>query len=164
LKAVGPYIDIVLFGDDLGSQNGPLLSPQMYRDYYKPYHMKMWKRVKELAPHIKIQLHCCGGIEPLLDDLIDAGLDMINPVQITCAGMDAGHLKNTFGDRMVFCGGGCDTREILPLGTVEEIRKHVRHQVDILNQNGGFIFQQVHNILADVPAKNILAMFEAIRS
>ncbi|MCP4178528.1 MAG: methyltransferase [bacterium] len=164
LKAVGPYIDIILFGDDLGGQNGPLLSPEMYRNYYKPYHKKMWKMVKELAPHVKIQLHCCGGVEPLLEDLIDAGLDMINPVQITCAGMDAKHLKDSFGDRMVFCGGGCDTRKILPLGTEEEIKKHVRNQVDLLNQNGGFIFQQVHNILADVPVENIIAMFDAVRN
>ncbi|MFC2113680.1 uroporphyrinogen decarboxylase family protein, partial [Bacteroidota bacterium] len=114
LEAVGPYIDVMLFGDDLGSQKGPLMSPEMYRELYKPWHNRLWKRAKELAPHINIHLHCCGGIEPLLEDLIDAGLDSSNPVQISCEGMDPVHLKAKFGDRFTFWGGGCDTRHIMP--------------------------------------------------
>jgi uroporphyrinogen decarboxylase len=163
LGAVGPYIDVMLFGDDLGGQNGPLISPAMYRRYYKPWHSKLWRRAKELAPHVNIHLHSCGGIEPLLADLIDAGLESANPVQITCAGMDAAHLKRTYGDRFTFWGGGCDTRQILPHGTPDEIRAHVRRQIAILSPGGGFVFQQVHNILADVPPENIIAMFEAAR-
>ena len=164
LGAVGPYVDIVRFGDDFGGQNGPLLSPQMYRSYYKPFQEKLWRRTKELAGHAGSQLHSCGGIEPLLDDLIEAGLEMVNPVQITCQGMDAKHLKTKYGGRLVLWGGGCDTRQVLPQGTPEEVRRHVREQVGILRQGGGFVFQQVHNIQADVPAENILAMFEAVRA
>ena len=163
LGAVGPYIDTIIFGDDLGGQNGPLMSPDMYRRYYKPFHKKLWNRAKELAD-VKVHLHSCGGIEPLLEDLIDAGFDTTNPVQITCAGMDPKQLKQKYGDRLTFWGGGCDTRHVLPNGTPEEIERHTRELVEIFSPGGGFIFQQVHNILADVPPENILAMFRAVRS
>jgi len=162
LAAVGPYIDVMLFGDDLGGQNGPLMSPAMYRQYYKPWHTKLWNRAKELAPHVNIHLHCCGGIEPLLNDLIEAGLESSNPVQISCAGMDPLHLKQTYGETFTFWGGGCDTRHALPNGTPQEIRQNVQELVSIWKPGGGFVFQQVHNILADVPPENILAMFKAI--
>ncbi len=163
LNAVGPYIDVMLFGDDLGEQNGPLMSPDMYRRYFKPWHTLLWGRAKELAPHVNIHLHSCGGIEPLLDDLIEAGLESENPVQITSVGMDPVFLKEKYGSRFTFWGGGCDTRSILPQGTPDEIRDHVRQQVRILAPGGGFVFQQVHNILADVPAENIISMFEAVK-
>ena len=163
LAAVGPYIDVMLFGDDLGGQRGPVMSPAMYRRYFKPWHTKLWRRAKELAPHVNIHLHSCGGIEPLLEDLIEAGLESCNPVQITCAGMDPGHLKSTYGARFTFWGGGCDTRHVLPHGTPNEVREHVRELLSVLAPAGGYVFQQVHNILADVPPENILAMFEAAR-
>jgi uroporphyrinogen decarboxylase len=163
LGAVGPYIDVILFGDDLGGQNGPLMSPAMYRRYYKPWHNLLWRRAKELAPHVNVHLHSCGGIEPLLEDLIEAGLESANPVQITARGMDPAHLKRTYGDRFTFWGGGCDTRHVLPHGTPDEIRSHVWDQIEILSPGGGFVFQQVHNILADVPPENVIAMFEAVR-
>ena len=162
LAAVGPYIDVILFGDDLGGQTGPLMSPEMYRRYFKPYHRKMFNRAKELAD-VKIQLHCCGGVRELIGDLIEAGLDAINPVQITCRGMDAKELKAEFGKDITFWGGGCDTREILPNATPQQVADHVKQQVEILNPGGGFIFQQVHNILANVPPQNITAMFKAVR-
>jgi uroporphyrinogen decarboxylase len=108
-------------------------------------------------------LHCCGGVRELLPDLIDAGLDAINPVQITCAGMEPAGLKRDFGRDLVFWGGGCDTREVLPYGTPARVRDHVRRQVEILSRGGGFVFQQVHNIQANVPAANIAAMFDALR-
>lgn len=164
LGAVAPYIDIILFGDDLGGQNGPLISPTMYRRYYKPYHKKLWLRVKELAPHIKIQLHTCGGIEPLLEDLIDAGLEIANPVQTTCRGMNADNLKAKYGQRFTFWGGGCDTQHLLPQATPKEIAKHVKEQVTILSPGGGFVFQQIHNILANVSPERITAMFDAVHS
>ncbi len=161
LSAVGPYIDVILFGDDLGGQQGPLISPDAYREFYKPYHRKLWGTAKELAD-VKVQLHCCGGIYELLDDLIDAGLDAVNPVQISCRGMDPARLKAEFGDRITFWGGGCDTQSVLPLGTPDEVKEHVRELTAIFHPGGGFIFQQVHNILANVPPENVVAMLEAI--
>ena len=161
LGAVGPYIDIILFGDDLGGQTGPLISPEMYRRYFKPYHQTLWMRAKELAD-VKVMLHCCGGVRELLPDLIDAGLDAINPVQFNCVGMDTDELKAEFGKDLTFWGGGCDTRDILPNASPELVRNHVHEQVASLSPGGGFIFQQVHNILANVPAENIAAMFDAV--
>ena len=160
LGLVGPYIDVILFGDDLGMQSGPQMSPAMYAEFFKPRHGRLWRRAKELAD-VKVQLHCCGGVRPLLPHLIEAGLDAINPVQISCRGMDPQALKRDFGDRITFWGGGCDTHKILSSGTPEEIRDHVRRQIEILKPGGGFVFQQVHNILADVPAENVIAMFDA---
>jgi uroporphyrinogen decarboxylase len=161
MSAVGPYIDVVLFGDDLGGQQGPLIGPEAYREYYKPYHKKLWGRARELAD-VKVQLHCCGGIYELIEDLIDAGLDAFNPVQISCRGMDPAILKTEFGDRITFWGGGCDTQRILPMSTAEEVASHVQEMTSILSPGGGFIFQQVHNILANVAPENVVAMMEAI--
>ena len=161
LGSVGPYIDVILFGDDLGSQNGPLISPEMYREYYHRHHRRLWQRAKELAD-VKVMLHSCGGIEPLLEDLITAGLDATNPVQTTCRGMDTRALKETYGDRLSFWGGGCDTQEVLPRGTPEDVTRHVMQQVDVLSPDGGFVFQQVHNIMANVPPENVLAMFRTV--
>ncbi len=163
LGLVGSYVDIIIFGDDLGMQDGPQISRAMYQEFFKLRHSQMWHRAKELAD-VKVKLHCCGGVRPLLPDLIEAGLDAINPVQITCSGMDAKELKTDFGDQLTFWGGGCDTRHILSRGTPEEIRRHVKEQTAILNPGGGFVFQQVHNILADVPPENIIAMFDAINN
>ena len=164
LRAVSEHIDIILFGDDLGMQSGPQVSPAMYREYFKPRERTMWQMVKQRAPHLKIQLHCCGGVRELLPDLIDAGLDAINPVQITCRGMDPGGLKRDFGSRLTFWGGACDTREVLINGTPALVRDHVRRQIEIWRPGGGFVFQQVHNILADVPPANVVAMYDAAMS
>jgi uroporphyrinogen decarboxylase len=163
LSLVGDSIDIIVFGDDLGMQSGPQISPAMYREFFKPRHAAMWNRAKQLAG-VKVMLHCCGGVRELLPDLIEAGLDAINPVQISCSGMDVESLKREFGREMVFWGGGCDTQRILPKGLPEEVRNHVRRQVDVLKRGGGFVFQQVHNVLADVPPENIVAMFDAVNS
>jgi uroporphyrinogen decarboxylase len=162
LGAVGPYIDVIVFGDDLGAQNCPQISPRMYREFFKPRHAAMWARAKKLAT-AKVMLHCCGAVRQLLPDLIDAGLDAINPVQISCRGMDAEGLKREFGKDLTFWGGGCDTQHILPCGTPEEVRAHVLHQCETLAPGGGFVFQQVHNILANVPPENIIAMYDAVR-
>jgi uroporphyrinogen decarboxylase len=161
LAAVGNNIDVIVFGDDLGAQGGPQISPRMYREFFKPRHARLWRRAKQLAD-VRVMLHCCGGIRPLIPDMIEAGLDATNPVQISCAGMDAAGLKRDFGDRLVLWGGGCDTQWVLSHCSTEEVRRHVRRQVDILSPGGGFIFQQVHNILADVPVENAIAMFEAV--
>ncbi len=161
LTAVGDYIDIILFGDDLGMQTGPMMSPNMYREFFKPRHQVLWNRAKELA-NVKVMLHCCGGVRELMADLIEAGLDAINPVQISCSGMAASEIKAEFGNDLTFWGGGCDTREMLPNATPEQIAEHVKQQVEILSPGGGFVFQQVHNILANVPPENIAAMYDAV--
>ena len=162
LGAVGDSIDIIVFGDDLGSQSGPQISPAMYREVFKPRHATLWQRAKELAD-VKVMLHSCGGIRELLPDLIEAGLDATNPVQITCSGMDPAGLKRDFGRDLTFWGGGCDTRDILPHGSPETIRQHVRDQIATMAPGGGFVFQQVHNVLADIPPENVAAMLDAVR-
>ena len=163
LAAVGEHIDIILFGDDLGMQTGPMMSPKMYCEFFKPRHKLLWNRAKDLAD-VKIMLHCCGGVRELMPHLIEAGLDAINPVQISCSGMDAAELKAEFGSELTFWGGGCDTRDVLPNGTPQQVAEHVKQQVGTLSPGGGFVFQQVHNILANVPPENIAAMFEAVNS
>ncbi len=162
LNAVGDYIDIVLFGDDLGMQTGPMISPKMYREFFKPRHKLMWNRAKELAD-VKVQLHSCGGLRPLIPDLIEIGLDAVNPVQINCSGMDLSELKREFGKDITFWGGGCDTGHVLPDESPQAVSEHVKKQVAIGRKGGGFVFQQVHNIMANVPPENIVAMFEAAR-
>ena len=202
LEAVGEYIDIILFGDDLGMQTGPMISPQMYCKFFKPRHKLLWNRAKELTAEsaenaekeldikfktknyrlnsavsagsavknprakeladVKVMLHCCGGVRELIPDLIEAGVDAINPVQISCSGMGAAELKAEFGKDLTFWGGGCDTRDVLPNGTPKQVAEHVKKQVEILSPGGGFVFQQVHNILANVGAENIAAMFDAV--
>jgi uroporphyrinogen decarboxylase len=162
LSAVGNNIDIILFGDDLGMQSGPQMSPEMYREYFKPRHQIMWARAKELAD-VKVMLHCCGGVRELLPDLIDAGLDTINPVQTTARGMEPEQLKQDFGKEIVFWGGGCDTQHVLPEGNPQDVYDHVHKQLEILSPDGGFVFQQIHNILPEVPIENILAMFSSVK-
>lgn len=162
LDAVGQHVDVILFGDDFGMQQGPQISRAMYREFFQSRQRLMWQRVHERSK-AKVMLHCCGGVRPLLDDMIEAGLDAINPVQITCRGMEAAGLKQDFGKRMTFWGGGCDTRTVLSQGTTQEVRDHVRRQMDLWPAGGGYVFQQVHNIMADVPPANIVAMFDALR-
>jgi uroporphyrinogen decarboxylase len=161
LATVGEDIDIILFGDDLGMQTGPMISPKMYCEFFKSQHKLLWNRAKELAD-VKVMLHCCGGVRELLPHLIEAGLDAINPVQISCSGMDAAELKAEFGSEITFWGGGCDTRDVLPNGSPQEVAEHVKKQVGTFRPGGGFVFQQVHNILANVPPENIAAMLDAV--
>lgn len=173
LGAVGDSIDVIAFGDDLGTQQGPQISPEMYRTFFLPRHRLLWETAKKLAPAgrggesgrppLRIMLHSCGGIHELLPHMIDAGLDAVNPVQVSCRGMDAAGLKRDFDKDMVFWGGGCDTQGVLLSGTPEEVRTHVRRQVDVMARGGGFVFQQVHNVLANVPPANVIAMFDTVR-
>ena len=161
LSAVGDYIDVVQFGDDLGMQTGPQMSREMYDEFFKPRHAMLFRRAKELAD-VKVMLHCCGGVYELLPSLIEAGLEIMNPVQTNARGMDAAKLKSEFGKDLVLWGGGCDTQRILPGGTPGEVRRHVLEQVRTLSPGGGFVFQQIHNIMADVPPENIVAMFDPV--
>jgi uroporphyrinogen decarboxylase len=160
ISGVGKYIDFLQFGDDLGGQNGAFMSPGIYREVFKPRHKKMWDFVHENS-ECKVFLHSCGSIYELLPDLIDAGLDIINPVQTTTRNMEPEKLKREFGKDLVFWGGCCNTRDILAKGTPEEVRNDVKERISILGENGGLVFNQIHNILADVPPENIIAMLEA---
>jgi uroporphyrinogen decarboxylase len=160
LDAVGDTIDIVQLGDDLGTQNGPQLSPRMYRRLVKPYQQQVWQFVKARSG-LPVFLHCCGGIYPLIPDLIEAGVDILNPVQISAVGMDPVRLKAEFGRDLVFWGGGADTQHVLTEATPAQVADHVRRQIDILAPGGGFVFNQVHNIQANVPPENIVAMLDA---
>ena len=162
LDAVGDYIQIIQMGGDLGTQVGPQLRPQMYYQVIQPRQKALWGRIHELAPDVAVFLHCCGGIYDLIPGIIDAGCDVLNPVQINAKGMDPERLKREFGDRLCFWGGGCDTQHVLPFGSPEEVYAHTRRNVEILKPGGGFVFCQVHNILAGVPPENIVAMFEAV--
>ena len=161
LSAVGPYIDIILFGDDLGMQSGPQVSPRMYRKFFYPRHKLLWQTAKQLAD-VKVMLHSCGGVAAYLPMFIDAGLDILQPVQTTAKDMDPAYLKREFGKDLCLWGGGCDTQFVLPRGTPEEVAADVRERVGILAPGGGFVFQQVHNIMADVPPENIVAMLDAV--
>lgn len=163
LSAVGPYIDIIMFGDDLGMQTGPMISPRMFREFYFPRYKLMWERVKQLAD-VKIMLHSCGSVYHLLPGLIEAGIDIIQPVQTTAADMEPERLKREFGNDLCLWGGGCDTQTILARGTIEEIVEDVRQRVGVLAPGGGYVFQQVHNIMADVEPEKIVAMLDAVNS
>jgi len=163
LSAVGEYIDVIQFGDDLGMQTGPQISKKMYDTFLKPRHSILWNKAKKLAK-VKVMLHCCGGVYPIMPSFIEAGLDIINPVQTTCKDMEAERLKREFGKDMVFWGGGCNTRDVLGVGTPQQIAEDVRERVRILAPGGGFVFQQIHNIMANVPPENIEAMFQAIHT
>jgi uroporphyrinogen decarboxylase len=144
-------------------QTGPQISVDMYREFLHPRYSVMWHRAKELAD-VRTMLHSCGGIYPLLPHLIEAGLDIIQPVQTTARGMEPTRLKQDFGQDICLWGGGCNTQEVLTWGTPEEVAQDVRRRVDVLAPGGGFIFQQIHNIMADVPPRNIVAMLDAVRA
>ena len=163
LAAVGPYIDIIVFFDDLGMQGGPQMSPRMYREYFQPREKVMYEAAKKLAG-VKVMLHCCGGVYPLMRGLIEAGVDIIQPVQTSAKDMQSARLKAEFGKDICLWGGGCDTQHVLSTGTPEEVARDVRERVDILRPGSGFVFQQVHNIMADVPPANIAAMLDAVNS
>jgi len=162
LGAVGPYIDIILFGDDLGMQTGPQISPRMYKEFFQPRHALLWQTAKKLAP-VKVMLHSCGGLYPLLPMLIEAGLDIVQPLQTTCRNMEPERLKREFGRDLVLWGGGANTRDILGAGTPEQVAADVRERIRILAPGGGFVFQQIHNVMANVPPQNVVAMIEAVR-
>lgn len=163
LSAVGPYIDIVMFGDDLGMQTGPQISPRMYWEYLQPRQKIMWAAAKRLSD-AKIMLHSCGGLYQLIPGLIDAGLDILQPVQTTCAGMEPERLKHEFGRDLCLWGGGANTRDVLAQGTPQQVAEDVRRRVSILAPGGGYVFQQIHNVMADVPPENIVAMLEAVNA
>ncbi|MEI7730034.1 MAG: uroporphyrinogen decarboxylase family protein [Verrucomicrobiota bacterium] len=161
-RAVGDTADIVRFGDDLGTNGGPFMSPATYRKFFKPRHTQLCAYIHKRT-RMKTFLHSCGSIRALLPDLIEAGFDIINPVQTSCRDMEPERLKADFGNDICFWGGGCDTKSVINQGTPAEVRDHVRRRLEIFMPGGGFVFNTVHNILPEVPPQNILAMFEAIQ-
>ena len=163
LQAVGDYIQIIQMGDDMGTQEASQISLEMYRELVKPRHRKIYQYVKEHS-RLYVFLHSCGSIYNLIPDLIEIGVDILNPVQTSAGGMDPARLKREFGSKVTFWGGGCDTQYMLPRARPEEIDKHVRERIGIFAPGGGFVFTQVHNIQADIPPENILAMFNAVKN
>lgn len=164
LSLVGENVMIVSEADDLASQIGPLISPALYRKLIKPRHTELFAFIKKhAAANVKIFFHSCGALSELLPDLIESGIDILNPVQVGAAGMDTKELKRQFGKDLTFYGGGVDTQRVLPRGTPDEVREEVRRRIDDLAPGGGFIFNTVHNIQADVPPENILAMWETVQ-
>ena len=160
-EAVGDVVDILRFGDDLGMNTGIFMSREKYCELFKPYHTKLNEYVHTHS-NMKTFLHSCGSISPIMGDLIDAGYDIINPVQTTAKDMDPAMLKREFGKDITFWGGGCNTRSVLNHGTPQEVYDYSRRMIDIFFQDGGFVFNQEHNILGDVPPENIMAMYKAV--
>lgn len=161
VQEVGDIVDVIRFGDDLGMDNNSFMSPEIYRDIFKPKHKDFCEYVKK---HTKAYtcLHSCGSIYDLIPDLIDAGFDCLNPIQTNCRNMDPTTLKREFGKDVTFWGGGCDTRTVLNMATPIQVKEHVLERLEILSSGGGFVFCAIHNILPEVPPENIIAMFSAV--
>ncbi|TFF86626.1 MAG: methyltransferase [Promethearchaeota archaeon] len=154
-------VDIVRIGDDLGSNVGPFMRPETYREIFKPRTTELCKYIKKHSS-MKIFFHSCGSVYELIPDLIDAGIDILNPVQLNVKDMDPKRLKEEFGDELTFWGGGADTKNVLSRKSPEEVKKHVRELLEIFSPGGGFIWSAVHNITAEVPPENIVAAIETV--
>ena len=161
IEAVGDYVQVIQVNDDLGSQNSLLVSPDMYREMIKPYHKKLWRFIKEKSGK-PLLLHSCGSIYELIPDLIEIGIDALNPIQVSAENMDSKKLKKEFGKDITSWGGGCDTQKVLGFASLEQIRDEVKRRVEDLASGGGFVFCQVHNIQANVPPENIMAMYNTL--
>jgi hypothetical protein len=162
-EAVGDRIDVVVMsGTDFGAQNGPFISPQAYREMFKPLHTTMNDWVHANTGW-KTFYHTCGSIVPFLDDFSEAGIDILNPVQISAAGMSPEFLKSKYGSRFVFWGGAVDAQHTLSFGTPQEVREETAHNVAVFSRGGGYVCNNVHNIQATVPTENLMALFDAVR-
>jgi hypothetical protein len=149
-------------GTDFGTQSGPFCSLAKYRELYLPYQKRVNGWIHQHTSW-KTFMHCCGGIAPLLEAVVEAEFDILNPVQCSAKGMDPRALKKNYGDKLVFWGGGVDTQKTLPFGTPDEVREQVRERIEMLGQGGGFVFSTIHNVQANTPLKNLLAMFEVVQ-
>ncbi|MCL2464668.1 MAG: hypothetical protein FWF28_06340 [Micrococcales bacterium] len=161
LAACGDYIQIIQANDDLGTQSGPLIDPKMYREVFKPWHARLFGHVKNTKSNIFVFLHSCGGIYDFIPDFIDAGADILNPIQTGAEGMDPYRIKREFGKDITLWGGGCDVQKTLPFGTVEQVRCETIQRVAGLKKGGGYVFAPTHNIQAGTSAANIAAMYDA---
>jgi len=162
-EAVGDKIDVIMVsGTDFGTQSGPFISPDMYREIYKPFHKRINDWIHKNTSW-KTFYHSCGSIIAFLDDFVEAGVDILNPVQTSAKDMDPKMLKERYGDKLVFWGGGVDTQRTLPFGSPEEVRRQVSERCRIFGKGGGYVFSAIHNIQQKVPIENLMAMFEAVR-
>ncbi|UCG49211.1 MAG: hypothetical protein JSU94_05395 [Phycisphaerales bacterium] len=159
IKEIGDIVDVVMIGDDLAGQHGPLFSPAFYRRIVKPRQKALVRHIKSLTP-AKIWYHTCGGCREYIPDLLDNGIDILNPVQTSAAEMDPERLKAEFGESLVFWGGGIDAQHILPFASAEQVRDEVGRNLQIFKPGGGYVFNNIHNIQAGIPAENIVAMYD----
>ena len=161
-EAVGDRVTVAwISGTDFGSQNGCLISPHAFRTLYKPFYTRINDWIHTHTSW-KTFIHTCGSVQPLIPDIIEAGFDILNPVQTSAANMDPAELKARFGDRITFWGGGVDTQRTLPFGTPREVREQVRRRLEVFGKGGGFVFSTIHNVQARVPVENLLAMYDAV--
>jgi len=160
MAEVGDLVDVVMIGDDLAGQQGPLFNPSIYRKLVKPRQKALVQHIKSLTD-AKIWYHTCGSCVAYIPDLIDNGVDILNPIQISAAHMDPVCLKEQFGQRIVFWGGGIDSQHVFPFALPEQVREHVRNNMAAFKPGGGYVFNNVHNIQAGVSPANILALFDA---
>jgi uroporphyrinogen decarboxylase len=160
LDEVGDYLDIVQVGDDLGHQNGLIVSPRMYRELIKPRHKQIYNEIHRRAPHVKVLYHSCGAIEPLINDLIEVGVDILNPIQPLAFGMNSEGLKMKYGDRLSFHGAIDLQRAMAELGTLDDVREEVNLRLNALAHGGGYILAPAHNIQPDSTPEKILEMYD----
>ena len=160
LDEAGDVVDVIMIGDDLTGQSGPLFSPKIYRSIIKPRQKELVRYIKSRT-RAKIWYHTCGSVLEYLGDLVDNGIDILNPVQLSAKGMDPVRLKKEFGKTLTFWGGGIDSQHVLPRATPKVVREHVRRNIKAFKPGGGYVFNSVHNIQADVPPENVVALFDA---
>ena len=160
LDEAGDIVDVIMIGDDLAGQKGPLFSPAIYRSIVKPRQKRLVQYIRSRTK-ARIWYHSCGSVLQYIPDLIDNGVDALNPVQLSARGMDPGELKKAFGEEICFWGGGIDSQHVLPHASPDEVREQVRRNLGIFKPGGGYVFANVHNIQADVPPGNVIAMFDA---
>ncbi len=163
VEALKDFVQVIEFGDDLGTQVGPQIPPKVYREMLKPYHEELFQYVKRHS-RMFVFLHSCGSVYELIPDLIDAGVDALNPVQISARNMEPVRLKREFGEQLAFWGGGADTQRVLPFASVGEVVAHVKANLEAFKRGGGYVFCQVHNIQPRTPPQNIVAMLETAYS
>jgi len=162
-EKAGRYVQVIQGNDDLGMQNGLLIPPEVYRSVFKPFHQQIFSHIKKKLPHVYILLHSCGSIYDLIPDLIDAGVDALNPVQINAKKMNPETLKREFGKDITFWGGGVSTQTTLSFGSIDEIADEVKRMMAIFAEGGGFVFSPVHNIQADISPEKIIKVFETAK-
>jgi uroporphyrinogen decarboxylase len=159
LDEAGDVVDVIMIGDDLAGQDGPLFNPEIYRRLVKPRHRRLVEYIRSRTK-AKVWYHTCGSCAAYIPDLLENGIHILNPVQISARGMDPFDLKRRFGRGLVFWGGGCDSQRVLPRGTPSEVAENVLRSLEAFSPNGGYVFNSVHNIQGEVPPENIVAMFD----